>query len=303
MEETSLAIIAEYLPIILTISILGLIVLEWCTLALSDLVKRNKEGVVNMASAGLAFFPIFILQKLLLVGMMYWLYQHRFFSFDTKWYTWVVGWVIYDFGFWLIHWLSHRVRILWCVHGVHHQPHEMKLSVGFRGSFLDFLVTPHNFIWMPLLGFHPIMVLLIDAFAKMYGVLVHINESWIPTKRWKWMEWLLITPSLHRAHHSTNHLYLDRNYGEALSVWDRLFRTIQPYQQSDDLKYGVMKDVDSESLLDAQLNELKSLWHDVKSTSSFSQKLKYIFFPPGWNHVDGGILAEDLRATARGNQK
>jgi sterol desaturase/sphingolipid hydroxylase (fatty acid hydroxylase superfamily) len=182
---------------------------------------------------------------------------------------------------------------------VHHQPKEMKLSVGFRGSFLDFLMTPHNIIWMPLLGFNPVMVLVVDAFAKMYGVLVHINESWIPTKRWKWFERLFVSPSLHRAHHSTNHLYLDRNYGEALVIWDRLFGTIQPYRESEKLEYGVMKDVDSEDLKDAQLNELRSLWQDMKSAPTISTKLKYAFYPPGWNHFDGGMLADDFRKAAQ----
>lgn len=291
--------LSEYLPAILTVSILGMVFLEWGLLLLSRKSKRNKEGIVNIVSAGFAFFPIFILQKLVLVGFMYWLYEYRWFQFEVQWYHWLVLWIIYDFGFWLIHFLGHRVRLLWCIHGVHHQPHEMKLSVGFRGSFLDFVKIPHNIIWLPLLGFNPLMILLVDAVGKMYGVLVHINENWLSTRRWKRFEWLLVSPSLHRAHHSTNHIYLDRNFGEAFSVWDRIFRTLQPYNESDKLNYGVMKEIDSENLVDSQLHELKSLWEDVYSTSSITDKLKYIFYPPGWNHINGGVMADDLRMKAK----
>lgn len=292
-------LIANNTPMFLTILILGMIFLEWGALIATKKVSRNKEAGVSIISAGLAFFPIFLLQKIFLVGLMFWLYQFKIFSLGSEWYVWLVAWVVYDIGFWLIHFLSHRVRIFWCIHSVHHQPKEMKLSVGFRGSFLDFLLTPHNILWMPLFGFHPLMVLIVDAGAKIYGVLVHINEAWVATRRWKWMEWLLVSPSLHRAHHSTNHIYLDRNYGEAFVIWDRIFGTIQPYIESDKLEYGIMKDVDSENLTDAQLNELQSLWRDVRSADSLMNKLRYIFLPPGWNHIDGGTLAEDFRNAAK----
>ncbi|MFM1875598.1 MAG: hypothetical protein RL266_1335 [Bacteroidota bacterium] len=291
--------IAKNTPIFLTVLILGMIFLEWGVLLVTKKASKNKEATVSIISAGLAFFPIFILQKIFLVGLMFWLYELRFFSLNSAWYVWLAAWVVYDFGFWLIHFLCHRVRLFWCIHAVHHQPKEMKLSVGFRGSFLDFLVTPHNIIWMPLLGFHPLMILIVDAGAKIYGVMVHINEFWVPTKHWKWFEWLFVSPSLHRAHHSTNHLYLDRNYGEALVVWDKMFGTIQPYLESDKLEYGIMKEVDSEDLKDSQLSELRSLLQDLNSTNSFSDKMKYIFMPPGWNHIDGGKLAEDFRNAAK----
>lgn len=290
--------LTKHLPVLLTVTILSLILIEWGLLVISKNPTRNKEAVVNIISAGFAFFPIFILQNLIILGFMFWLYQFRIFSFESNALTFIAAWVVYDFNFWLIHFLGHRVRVLWCIHAVHHQPHEMKLSVGFRGSFLDFLITPHNIIWMPLIGFDPVLVLAVDVIGKMYGVLVHVNENWITTKRWKWIEWIVISPSLHRAHHSTNHIYLDRNYGETLSVWDRIFGTIQPYKEKDELKYGVMKNVNSESLLDSQLSELRDLWSDIRSTDSIADKMKYLFFPPGWNHLDGGILADDLRAAA-----
>ena len=290
--------IAENTSVFLTVVILGLILLEWAVLLIAKQSKRNKEGVVNIASAGLAFLPIFILQKVLFVGLMFWLYEYRMFVLGTDWYVWLLGWIAYDFMFWFIHFISHRVRLFWCLHSVHHQPKEMKLSVGFRGSLFDFILTPHNVIWLPLIGFNPLMVLLIDSVGKIYGVLVHIHERWAPELRWKWIEKLLITPTLHRIHHSTNHIYLDRNYGEAFSFWDRIFGTFQPEIDNERIEYGVMKDTDSENLFDSQTDEFLSLWNDLKSATKYSDKLKYLFYPPGWNHTDGGMLAEDFRQLA-----
>jgi sterol desaturase/sphingolipid hydroxylase (fatty acid hydroxylase superfamily) len=289
---------AENAPIFLTVIILGLVLIEWGILVLTKQSKKNLEGWINIASAALAFAPIFALQQLFFLALMFWLYNYRLLNLGTEWYVWVAAYVLYDFGFWFIHFISHRVRFFWCIHSIHHSAKEMKLSVAFRGSFFDFILIPHNIIWMPLLGFNPVMVILIDAIGKMYGVIEHINENWVPTKRWKWFEYLFVSPSLHRVHHSVNHLYLDRNYGETLSIWDRVFGTMQPLDEGEVPEYGIMKEIDTDNLVTVQTDEFHSLWNDMKSADRLTDKIKYALYPPGWNHVDGGILADELRKTA-----
>ena len=288
----------ENAPVFLIVIILGLVLIEWGILVITKKSRKNAEGWINIASAVLTFTPIFALQQLFLIAFMFWLYNYRLFDLGTAWYVWMAAFVVYDLGFWLIHFISHRIRLFWCMHSPHHSAKEMKLSVAFRGSFLEFLLIPHNIIWMPLLGFNPVMVILIDAIGKIYGVIEHVNESWIPTKRWKWFEYLFVSPSLHRVHHSVNHLYLDRNYGETLSIWDRLFGTIQPLDEGEIPEYGIMKQIDTESLIAVQIDELRSLWNDMKSADKVSDKIKYALYPPGWNHIDGGVLAEHLRSSA-----
>jgi sterol desaturase/sphingolipid hydroxylase (fatty acid hydroxylase superfamily) len=293
MEQIS----ALSIPII-TIIAFSLVVAEWLLLLVQKKVERNKEAWVSVLSAGLAFTPIFALTKLLLIGIMFWLYQYRLFDFEFQWYTWLLAWAIYDFMFWLLHYWGHKVRIIWCAHNVHHSAKEMKLSVAFRGSFFDFLFVPHNIIWLPLLGFHPFMVLIVDSIGKFYGIIVHVNENWFPNKKRSWIEHFIITPSIHRVHHSVNHVYLDRNFGETFSIWDKIFNTYQPELASETPQYGIMKEVDSEDLFDTQANEFFALWKDIKSTNKLSDKLKYVFMPPGWNHIDGGTTAKKLRKVA-----
>ena len=295
---STLESISQYTVPTITIIALTLVFVEWLLLIFQHKVERNKEALVSLYSAGLAFFPIFILTKLLFIGFMFWLYQYRPFDIGFQWYYWVIAWVIYDFLFWLIHLLGHKVRIIWCMHNVHHQPKEMKLSVAFRGSLFDFVIVPHNILWLPLLGFHPFLVLIVDSIGKFYGIIVHVNEKWFPNKKRTWLENILISPSAHRVHHATNHVYLDRNYGETLSIWDRFFGTYQNEIVSEPPDYGLIKHVDSEDLFDAQANEFLSLWKDIKSAERLSDKLKYLFMPPGWNHIDGGTLATQLRGNA-----
>jgi len=290
--------IAERLPQALTIVILTVIAIEWIALTVLHKIERHKEAWVNVWSAGLAFLPQFLLLKVVLLVIMFWAYDHRIFDLGFQWYVWVVAWIIYDFSFWFIHFLSHKVRLLWCLHNVHHSAKEMKLSVGFRGSLFDVFLVPHIFLWLPLFGFHPFMALIVDAMGKLYGVAVHINEDWMPNTKRRWFEKIIITPSAHRVHHSTNHAYLDTNYGETLAIWDRLFGTYQKEIVSEKPVYGTLKDIDSENLYDSQSSEFIGLWTDIQSTDSFSDKIKYVFMPPGWNHKGTGVLAQQLRKEA-----
>jgi hypothetical protein len=97
-----------------------------------------------------------------------------------------------------------------------------------------------------------------------------------------------------------NHIYLDRNYGETFSVWDRIFKTFQKELDNEKIMYGIMHDkLNSESFSDVQFLMWKELWTDVKNAPTFSDKIKYVFMPPGWNHIDGGIMAKEYRDKAR----
>lgn len=276
-----------------------LVVIEWSVLLLSNKTVKNKEGLVSVISAALTHLPRFAVNKFLCLSLMFLFYNFRLFDLGFSWYVWILGWLAYDFLFWFFHFLDHKVRLLWCFHSVHHTPKEMKFSVAFRGSVLDFLKTPHNIIWLPLIGFNPFLILIIDTVGSFYGILVHVNEKWLANSKYSLIDKLLVTPTSHRIHHAVNELYIDRNYGETFSVWDHLFGTFQDYIKSEEPKYGVMKDdIDSEDLWDSQTSEWKKLWRDIKSADKFFDKLKYIFMPPGWNHLDGGLLANEIRIKA-----
>ena len=105
--------------------------------------------------------------------------------------------------------------------------------------------------------------------------------------------------SVHRVHHAKNHIYLDRNYGETFSIWDRLFKTFQKELDNEKIEYGIMHDkLNSESLWDVQFLLWKELWLDVKKAPRLIDKVKYVFMPPGWNHIDGGKKAREYRNEA-----
>ncbi|RAJ79105.1 fatty acid hydroxylase family protein [Chitinophaga dinghuensis] len=278
--------------------VLALVVLEWVILVISRKMESNREGWVNVISYVLDSFPYFFLGKIVIFGTMMWLYEHRLFTLGYAWYIWILAYLLYDFMFWLVHFLGHKVRFFWCIHGVHHTAEEMKLTVAVRGSFLGFLHIPLTVIGLPLLGFDPFMIFIVEAIARLYGLYEHVNDHFdeIVGKQ-RFLEWLFVTPSVHRVHHATNNIYLDRNYGETFSIWDRFFGTFQSELDAVKPVYGILNDkISGKNLLQVQLRLWIDLWADIRHAPGWKNKLKYILMPPGWNHINGGKNAAQYRA-------
>lgn len=298
MDEL-LAHLAEAVPNYVSVAAVVIVILEWIALTITDKIDHHKEGWVNFGSAAVTFLPMFAFHTLISMGVMFSVYEIRLFDLGLEWYVWVIGFVIADLLVYVFHLLSHKVRFMWCMHSVHHSPVEMKASVAFRGSFADFLLLPHTIMWLPLLGFNPFMVLIIDGIGMIFGVPQHLSDSYLPKTENRWLRMLFVTPSIHRIHHCKNDAYLDTNYARTFSIWDRLFKTNQYWVQGEEPVYGLTKEINSSNFIETQTDEFVSLWKDMKSAPSYIDKFKYLIKPPGWNHIDGGRTAQDIRREAK----
>jgi sterol desaturase/sphingolipid hydroxylase (fatty acid hydroxylase superfamily) len=265
----------------LGLAILGLVIVEWVVSALIGKVRSHKEGVVNILSYVLESLPYLFLDRFLVFGVMAWSYAHRVFTLGTAWYVWIAAYLAYDLTFYAVHVLGHKVRFFWCIHGVHHTLEEMKLTAAVRGSFIGVIYNTHAVIWLPLLGFDPILLFVVEAFARFYGLYEHVSEAFIGKQ--PWLEKVFVTPSVHRVHHASNELYLDRNYGETFSFWDRVFGTFQTQLDHEPPAYGLRgKRVDSESLWQVQTALWRELWRDIAHAERWSDRLGYLLMAPGW---------------------
>ena len=120
--------------------------------------------------------------------------------------------------------------ILWAAHAVHHQSEDYNLSTALRQSWTAPVIGWVFWLPLPLLGFHPLMVLTAQAVSLLY-------QYWIHTELVGSMGafgLVFNTPSHHRVHHATNPQYLDRNHGGILIVWDRLFGTFEGFKKAMD---------------------------------------------------------------------
>jgi sterol desaturase/sphingolipid hydroxylase (fatty acid hydroxylase superfamily) len=174
---------------------------------------------------------------------------------------------------------------------VHHSSQKYNLSTALRqtwsGSFTSFVF----YLWIPLLGFHPVMILLQLSISLIYQYWIHTEMI---DKMPKWFEFFFNTTSHHRVHHATNSQYLDRNHAGIFIIWDRLFGTFEPEVEKP--IYGLTKNIETYNPLRVAFHEWIDMISDVvKSKTSFLNRLKYLTKPPGWRHDGTGVISSDLR--------
>ena len=131
---------------------------------------------------------------------------------------------------------------------------------------------------LALLGFQPWMILTQQAISLIYQFWIHTERiGRLPAP----IEFVFNTPSHHRVHHGSNELYLDRNYGGILIVWDRLFGTFQGETE----RVAVRADAEPPHLkpIRVAFHEFAAIARDVRGAGSWRDRLGYMFRGPGWS--------------------
>lgn len=217
---------------------------------------------------------------------------------SMTWYWFLYGYVVWEFAHFIYHFLAHKVRLFWCLHATHHSPEEMNLSVTHAHFFLeapyaDFIRTSICI----LMGVEPILLFTIMFIDGTYGAFIHVGENLIKDARFGFLNKFILTPSHHRVHHARNPLYLDTNYCNLLNIWDRIFGTYQEEDPNLEIDYGITRPINSGNFIDVYFGEIIHLAKDVINAPGLLNKLKYIFYPPGWSHQTGYQTAKMIRNT------
>jgi len=205
---------------------------------------------------------------------------------------WFLLFIILDFAYYVLHLVDHYSRFFWAVHVTHHSSEFFNLTTGFRSSVLQPLYRFVYFIPLTLVGFKPIDILFAHAICQTWGVFVHTQYI---GKLPGWIEYIFVTPTHHRIHHASNIPYLDKNMGMLLIIWDRIFGTFQEEQEGEKIKYGLTHDIENLNPVTVIDHEWVALWQDMKKTKRWKEKLKYMFFPPGWSHDGSTMTSNQLR--------
>jgi sterol desaturase/sphingolipid hydroxylase (fatty acid hydroxylase superfamily) len=227
-----------------------------------------------------------------------WFFRHQLFQLDHPlwyWFWLVVG---MDFLFYWLHRVDHHSRFFWAVHVTHHSSEQFNLTVGFRSSVFQPLYRFIYFIPLALAGFKALDIVFIFSATQIWGILVHTEH----VGKLGWLEYILVTPSHHRVHHASNPLYLDRNLGMLLIVWDKWFGTFQPEledRQYEPIRYGLTKSVERPNALRIVFHEWLNILRDLRKPVRWREKLLYVFGPPGWSHDGSTLTSDQLRAAER----
>jgi sterol desaturase/sphingolipid hydroxylase (fatty acid hydroxylase superfamily) len=132
---------------------------------------------------------------------------------------------VLDFAIWFQHLMFHKVPILWRLHRVHHADRDVDVSTGFRFHPIEIALSMLIKIGVVYaLGAPALAVVLFEVLLNGCAMFNHANIR-LPAAVERAVRWVLITPDLHRIHHSVHRVEHDTNYGFSVSWWDRLFGT------------------------------------------------------------------------------
>ncbi|MEO7286280.1 MAG: sterol desaturase family protein, partial [Jatrophihabitantaceae bacterium] len=126
----------------------------------------------------------------------------------SLWWTWVIVFFADDLAYYGFHRVSHRVRLFWAGHVVHHSSTHYNFSTALRQKWTPMLTLP---FWMPLAlaGIPPWVIFTAMAWSLFYQFFLHTEKI---AKMPRWFEAVFNTPSHHRVHHGSDADYLDVNY-------------------------------------------------------------------------------------------
>lgn len=179
--------------------------------------------------------------------------------------------ILVDFIYYWWHRYSHRIKILWGFHIIHHQSKEYNLAVGVRKGW--FTKATFAFFYLPLVFIFSIkMILLASALLALYQFFLHVRFI----GKLGFIEKVMCTPSHHRVHHGMDEKYLGKNYAGIFIIWDKLFGTFQ--EEQEEPNYGLPEQLNSQSLLWINFH----YWYEVFQASTSAKlidKIKTFFMP------------------------
>ena len=157
------------------------------------------------------------------------------------WLEWIAAILILDFAIWAQHWATHKIPLLWRLHRVHHADRDMDVTTAIRFHPVEITLSMILKIGLVyLLGPAAGAVILFEVLLNGSALFNHGNIA-LPKRFDAILRRVLVTPDMHRVHHSIHRHEHDSNYGFALSIWDRLFGTYiaQPKGGHDAMTIGL----------------------------------------------------------------
>jgi sterol desaturase/sphingolipid hydroxylase (fatty acid hydroxylase superfamily) len=151
----------------------------------------------------------------------------------------VTALVVLDLSTYLLHALMHRVPWLWHVHRVHHADPLVDVTTAYRQHPLESIMRMVGMVapaW--ILGLTPESVALYRLVSALNALLEHSNlQLWQPVD--DLLALAVVTPNMHKVHHSRSQAETDSNYGNIFSIFDRAFKTFTPTARSRTVDYGL----------------------------------------------------------------
>ena len=241
-----------------------------------DTVSSISSGLTNIVKDSLGLGVILVSYPFLVDHL-------ALMEIEATWLVWLIAFLAIDFAGYWNHRLSHHVNVFWNQHVIHHSSEEFNLACALRQSISN------------LIGYFPLMLLpaaFLGVPEQVIAILAPIHlfaQFWYHTQhigKMGWLEYIIVTPSQHRVHHAINPEYIDKNLGQVLCVWDRLFGTFQEELREVPCQYGVLKPAGTWNPIHINFQHLWRLVQDAWRTRNPWDKFRIWFMPTGWRPSD-----------------
>ena len=189
--------------------------------------EKKNSYITNVLIFGVNNVVTFLLQiSAVFTLVVLWSPSSSYFMTLPLWAQGMLGVLILDFSIWTWHMLNHKIPMLWSFHKCHHSETYLNASSALRFHIGELLLSV---VWksaMLLLIGIPLWVFLLSEFLLTVFALFHHANIQLSEKSRRLLEMAIITPYLHRVHHSEVRSEHNSNYGVIFTFWDRLFDSL-----------------------------------------------------------------------------
>ena len=197
--------------------------------------------------------------------------------------VYLIAFITLDFAGYWVHRNAHTFNFFWNSHIVHHSSEEFNLACALRQSIsVFFRIFAFLLIPAAIFGVSPKVIAIVaplHLFAQFWYHTRHI-------KNMGWLEYIIVTPAHHRVHHAINPEYVDKNYGQVLIIWDRLFGTFVEEREDIPAVYGITRPVQTWNPIKINFMHLWLLAKDAYHAQSWKDKFRIWMMPLGWRPND-----------------
>jgi sterol desaturase/sphingolipid hydroxylase (fatty acid hydroxylase superfamily) len=190
---------------------------------------KSKRWLANISILVISSLALRVIFPLAAVGAAVWASDKGYGILPRlgmpEWLAGITAFVLLDFAIWLEHVASHKVPLFWRIHRMHHADTGFDVTTALRFHPAEIVLS---MFWKALviaaLGAPPLAVLVFEIVLNSSSMFNHANIN-LPLGADSALRKIIVTPDMHRVHHSAERRETDSNYGFNFAFWDRIFRT------------------------------------------------------------------------------
>lgn len=190
---------------------------------------KSKRWITNLSMVILSSIMLRVIFPLAAVGSAQWADNNGYGLLPLlnvpPHFAAFIAFIVLDLAVWFEHLMSHKIGLLWRIHRMHHADTGFDITTALRFHPLEIILS---MIWkvaiIITLGASPIAVLIFEIVLNGSAMFNHANIK-LPLNVDRIVRKLIVTPDMHRVHHSSEVNETNSNYGFNLSIWDRIFCT------------------------------------------------------------------------------